>query len=393
MMSTHIDDIKGSATDEERNKLATILKKHFGDDLKNKTESFEFTGIQHAQATNKSITTHQDHYIKELSIIPLESATANDNPDDPATTEENEAFNSLLGGIAWTLMTRSAMCPYVGYLQRLNRQPKRQHLVMINKLLKYMKRHSTCLHYKRLPGAPYVLVIADSAYQSNESDPEALAMRGFFIFLAHHPQGKIGGHLQLVDFVSRRLHVVARSAFAAELRNVLEAIQESLNVATWFHEIYRGPLTAEECTHVRDKALHFLPVKVCMDNYGLFAAVTKDEPTAGSDASMIYHVKAVRYLCDKGSIDTMAWIDNRDMLADGLTKGNPPRDPINTAMATAYWEPQQDYETWTAKSTHGTATTKRVQKQTGANPSNATNNSNKSSTTHNADMMLQLGNG
>jgi len=344
-MTSHIDDIKGSATDSERQKLAKLLKHYFGDDLKEKLGSFEFTGVQHAQDNTKAITCHQDHYIGELSIIPIDPVD-DTKSDDDVSAAENEAFNSLVGGMAWVLVSRADISPYIGFLQRLNRQPKRQHLHMLNKVLKYCKRNSACLVYKKLPGPPYILVVADSAYQSTESDPDALALRGYFIFLAFHPEGKIGGHLQLIDFISRRLQVIARSAFAAELRNLYEAVQEAINMAVWFHDIYRGPLTAQQCVATRDNATHFLNITACVDNFGLYSAITKDEPSPGSDASMLYHVKATRELLDKRSLHTIAWIDNRDMLADGLTKGKPPRDAINTALSTCHWEPQQPYKTW-----------------------------------------------
>ena len=63
----------------------------------------------------------------------------------------------------------------------------------------------------------------------------------------------------------RKLHVVSRSAPAAELRNALEAAQDAINYAMLFHEIYRGPFTAEQCASIRDNGEHFLDVVLCID--------------------------------------------------------------------------------------------------------------------------------
>eukprot|EP00975_Prorocentrum_lima_P011995 2548031-Prorocentrum_lima.AAC.1 len=46
-ISTHMDDIKGGATDAERNILLTTLKKHPGEDSKVETRKFEHTGMKH----------------------------------------------------------------------------------------------------------------------------------------------------------------------------------------------------------------------------------------------------------------------------------------------------------------------------------------------------------
>eukprot|EP00975_Prorocentrum_lima_P050464 10570162-Prorocentrum_lima.AAC.1 len=63
LISTHIDDIKGGATDAERDLLLTTLKKHYGDDAKVETRNFEHTGIKHEQdPLTGHVYTHHDHY-------------------------------------------------------------------------------------------------------------------------------------------------------------------------------------------------------------------------------------------------------------------------------------------------------------------------------------------
>ena len=354
-MSTHIDDIKGSSTDEERTKLAVVLKRYFGNDLKESLQTFEFTGVKHKQSTDYSVECHQDHYVLELSIIPLDanSTTPDDNDADEA---ETEAFNSLLGGLGWLLVTRADISPYVGFLQRLGRKPKRKHLKMINKVLRYCKRRSATICYRRLPNKPYLLVVADSAYQSKDDDSDCIALRGFFIFLACSIDGKPfpNSHVQLIDFVSKKLHTISRSAFAAELRNIFEAMQEVIGIAVQFHDVYRGPLTPQDCVQVQDSASYFLDVHVVTDNYGLYAAITKEEPSPGSDVSMANHVRAARTYLDNRNITTITWCDNRDMIADGLTKGRPARDAINDVLSTGQWILETTTcETWASKHAPG----------------------------------------
>ena len=352
MFSSHLGDVKGSAEKSQRQQLAQVLRKYFGEDLKENIRKFEFTGVQHVQHDDMSVTTHQDHYILELSTVP--TTDTHINPDDDVPEHMASAFTSLLGGLAWLLVTRADIAPYVGFMQRLAGKPKFRHIRMINKVLKYCKRVSAPITYKRINTTPRLLCVCDSAYQSNEGETDCIALRGYFIFLASSDTFP-GGQLQLIDFASRRLHVISRSAFAAELRNTLEAMEETINYSIMFHDIYRGPLSPQACVDMRETASHFLHSTICIDNFGLFAAVTKDEPSPGSDHSMPFHVKAARSHLDNHSIEHICWIDNRDMIADGLTKGRPPRDMINLALANGVWQADkgQPPKSWTSSEKRG----------------------------------------
>ena len=89
-----------------------------------------------------------------------------------------------------------------------------------------------------------------------------------------------------------------------------------------------------------------IPLVLCTDSYSLYAACSKQEASPGVDASMLYHVKALRALLDIGSLRSLSWIDNRDMVGDGLTKGKPSRDPMNSMVNSGTWKLQQPRETW-----------------------------------------------
>ena len=72
MITTHIDDIKGSATDEEQEFLLNALQKDYGSDAKIEKTNFEHAGSQHEQDLKKgTVYTHQNHYVKDLSEIPI----------------------------------------------------------------------------------------------------------------------------------------------------------------------------------------------------------------------------------------------------------------------------------------------------------------------------------
>ena len=133
-MTSHLDDIKGAGEEEERLRLAKILKRYFGDDLKVNLREFEFTGVKHVQNPDYSIYTHQEHYVQELSTIPIDDL----RPDGEADVTESlqTSYMSLLGALMWLLVTRADISPYVSYMQRVAKQPKVKHILMWNPIQK-----------------------------------------------------------------------------------------------------------------------------------------------------------------------------------------------------------------------------------------------------------------
>ena len=81
MISTHIDDIKGSGDMQVRNALLAALNGDYGGDANMETKEFEHTGIMHMQAADFSVYTHQNHYVREISEISLTKGNT-DNPDE-----------------------------------------------------------------------------------------------------------------------------------------------------------------------------------------------------------------------------------------------------------------------------------------------------------------------
>ena len=99
------------------------LQKDYGSDAKIEKTTFERTGIQHEQDLKKgTVYTHQNHYVKDLSEIPVAKLDMSDL-DKELDEETHQLFWSLLGGLAWLLMTRADICPFIGYLQRAAQKP------------------------------------------------------------------------------------------------------------------------------------------------------------------------------------------------------------------------------------------------------------------------------
>ena len=64
----------------------------------------------------------------------------------------------------------------------------------------------------------------------------------------------------------------------------------------------------------------------------VYAAVTASNIRAPAEKSLLSHVQFVRELLDQGTIRALIWLDTRDMVADGMTKGAVDRAAIENCM-------------------------------------------------------------
>lgn len=121
-ISTHVDDLKGAGKEFYNQKLIEELETAFGK-LKLKWASFECIGVMHEQKENTfEATAHQQHYVPQINQIELDSiAFARD--EDPADDDVRQLYMSLVGALAWLILSVPAICVYVAFLQRHGQAP------------------------------------------------------------------------------------------------------------------------------------------------------------------------------------------------------------------------------------------------------------------------------
>ena len=147
ILSSHVDDLKGAASEEARAKLIKALEYEFGK-LKANVGNFECVGIMHQQdPTTKEIWTHQMHYIQQLiEIDEDEISFAND--EELVSDKMHTLFMSLVGGMAWLTLTCPCICIYAVFLQRCNKAFTVGHVKSANRLLRWMKKNKAKLGVK-----------------------------------------------------------------------------------------------------------------------------------------------------------------------------------------------------------------------------------------------------
>ena len=75
-----------------------------------------------------------------------------------------------------------------------------------------------------------------------------------------------------------------------------------------------------------------MPTALYVGAQSVYAAITATQVKAPSDKSLLFHVQYMRELLDRQVIEAIVWLDTRDMIADGLTKGAVSRDMIHHLM-------------------------------------------------------------
>ena len=343
-VSTHIDDLKGCGDDRAREKLKKQLALDFSDDLKEQLSEFEHVGIKHVQNTvTYEVYTHQNHYVEQLHPINIDLV---DRSDETVvlTGVVYSLFRSLLGALQWLLQTRGDIVPYVGCLQRHANSPTVKHVTMINRVLRWCKHNKTGILYSPLAGPLAMAIIADSAYKCEPEDDDCLALRGFIIALIGRRADR-KYELHILEVIGSKHRLITRSTFAAELRNAIDAVDHGIKINGAVHEQLHGVVVPTELAKMKEDGGFALPVILFIDAKSVFDAVKSDNDNS-ADKSMLFHVKALRHQYATGQLDALVWLDTRDMLADGLTKGKIDRSALMKAMNSGCWKVEHSSETW-----------------------------------------------
>ena len=121
LLSVHVDDINGTAPKSVAESLLRHLNGNVGQ-CKTDFDSFLHIGIQHEHSRG-CVFTHQ--YVYVGSISPIKSEIVGGKDDDALCDGPcREAYRSVLGAVAWTVLTKAELAVYVQALQRRAHAPR-----------------------------------------------------------------------------------------------------------------------------------------------------------------------------------------------------------------------------------------------------------------------------
>ena len=134
------------------------------------------------------------------------------------------AYRSVLGTVAWAVLTRAELAVYVQALQRRAHGPRVTDCKRVHHVIRYVKKHKCCLKSVCLRHPLTLVGFIDVAFKAQPDEPTGLALRGLAATLQEDAKDNdqphsFGGLANLADFTVRRQRRVVRSTFRAELND------------------------------------------------------------------------------------------------------------------------------------------------------------------------------
>ena len=112
-------------------------------------------------------------------------------------------------------------------------------------------------------------------------------------------------------------------------------------------ELEAGPISMQDARSKRMQG-GYIPTSLYLDAKSVYAAIIATFIKPPAEKSLLCHIQYIRELLDKGIIQYLFWIDTRDMIADGLTKGAVDRNALHTLMDEVQ-KIEHAYEQWKSK--------------------------------------------
>ena len=328
MLSKHVDDIKFGGERAFIDKTIVQLEKVFGK-LAYHEQKFTNTGMRHQVMPDGSIQLDQDEYIQALKPIAhpdLIGAPA----DTPAPPHLQEAYGSLLGALAYAVITQFQLSVYVVHLQRNTHNPNHIHLRRLNAVVRAAQRRPARILYRAMSCSRLIEAHSDSGF-SREAD-KGYGLRGanFLRAGSERSTGKKVWHM--IDSACKSHKRVTRSTFSAETLAAVDTADDLIPLVLTLHEVIMQPGTAERARRLREHGGFCFQTTLVIDALSLWSAVAAANVRVPTEKNLAVHLFWLRELLDNGILDILRWADTRDMSADGHTKGSIPRDAILSLM-------------------------------------------------------------
>ena len=192
-------------------------------------------------------------------------------------------------------------------------------------VIRYMKRHKCGLKSVTLQRPLKLVAFIDAAFKAQPEKATGLALRGLAATLCEdrgdgkqlHDDNK---KADLVDFIVRRQRRVVRSTFSAELNGLVDSIEQMLLLQCTLHQIYCNTTQSpERMMDLLERGEMYQPLDICVDARAVYDAIAASDACGLAESSL-----KLRLIPDRDRMmhgRKLYWLDARDVLADGLSKG------------------------------------------------------------------------
>ena len=352
LMAKHVDDLKLAGERGIILKVLKLIQDTFGE-LKIEWHNFTNCGLRHIQDPQTfSITLDQEMYVQNIKPI-IHDDLKGKSSDKDCSPELAQLFMSLLGAVAYALMTRVDVAVFVCALQRVTHKPKIIHIKRLNAVLRWMQANPKRLTFRSAKGPSHLRCVGDAAFKREEEAGHslrgALFLRSFGGFTAEAGSANFATSttVHIVDAICKSQRHVTRSTFSSELLSACDTVDHGMLLALSLHEFSKGPQSTFSARQLREFGGWDVKLGLYVDAMSVYAAVTATFIKIPAEKSLLSHVQYLRELLDTKVLEALIWIDTRDMVADGLTKGAVERAAIHACM-NGKWDVIHEAKVWKA---------------------------------------------
>ena len=237
----HVDDLKIAGEEKEVQLLLKSLGEVFGKSDRNNND-FTCVGIHHHRKPDGTIILDQNGYISALKQIHHPDITGKPLEADCSETV-TRLYWSLLGAVAYTLLTQHWIAVYIIALQRQTHKPKYQRIRRLNSLVKILQKQKTVIVYRSVQCAKKILAFSDASF-CKETETKGYGVRGTVFLRCGIREGKECYHL--IDAVSQSLKLVTRSNFSSETLAAVGTVDSLVPLLASMIEILNGSMSTQE---------------------------------------------------------------------------------------------------------------------------------------------------
>ena len=192
IIAKHVDDIKIAGEEAEVQLLLKALEEKFGKIDRNDND-FTCVGIHHHRDSSGNITLDQNEYISAMNPIKHPDLVGSDAEAD-CSEAVTRLFWSLLGTVAYTLLTQHWIAVYVVALQRTTHCPKYEYVRKLNSLLRVLQKQKVTIIYPHMECARHIMTFSDASF-CKETELKGYGMRGTVVLRLGTQAGTAVCHL------------------------------------------------------------------------------------------------------------------------------------------------------------------------------------------------------
>jgi hypothetical protein len=189
--------------------------------------------------------------------------------------------------------------------------------------------------FKKLREPLKLSCVSDAAFRREDST--GLSVRGYVIMICEDCGAAVSGGRHLLDGGSKRQKRVVRATFGAELHSLVDAYELAKLILMCLTEVFMGPMSAAQLVRVEEVGGWPIPLHLHTDAFSVFSALNTRDIKTPTEESLLIILLLLREGLESGRIRRLNWIDTRDMVADGLTKGSCSRAGLLAIAELSEW--------------------------------------------------------